>query len=78
MERPFSIERIDHIVLFVKDLAKSTAFYTMLGGEARANEGRSTVMTIGANQRILLRAGEPLEVVEPHSDRTDPPVPFLS
>src|SRR6266508_6254468 len=54
MERPFSIERIDHLVLFVKDLAKSTAFYAMLGGEAHANEGRSTVMTIGANQRILL------------------------
>ncbi len=54
MERPFTIEQLDHIVLYVKDVEKSAAFYTMLGGVARENPGRSTVMTIGANQRILL------------------------
>lgn len=54
MERPFTIEQIDHVVLFVRDLERSTAFYTMLGGVPRENPGRSTVMTIGKNQRILL------------------------
>lgn len=54
MERPFTIEQLDHIVLYVKDVEKSAAFYSILGGVARANPGRSTVMSIGANQRILL------------------------
>src|SRR2546423_4873188 len=54
MERPFSIEQLDHIVLFVRDVERSAAFYTMLGGVPHENPGRSTIMTIGAKQRILL------------------------
>jgi glyoxylase I family protein len=34
MERPFSLDHLDHIVLRVHDLERSIAFYQMLGCDA--------------------------------------------
>ena len=66
-ERPFTIEQLDHIVLFVEDVKKSADFYTMLGGVPRENPGRSTIMSIGASQRILLHPDPEHEPPAEHS-----------
>lgn len=39
MESPFTVEKLDHIVLRVRDLEKSVAFYEMFGGRPAASSG---------------------------------------
>jgi catechol 2,3-dioxygenase-like lactoylglutathione lyase family enzyme len=55
MERPFTINRLDHIVLRVRDLEKSIAFYTMIGGEVRGQPPAGTSMRIAPGQSIILQ-----------------------
>lgn len=54
MERPFTLDHLDHVVLRVRDLPKATAFYQMLGGEVspRAN---GTTVRITDSQTVILQ-----------------------
>ena len=52
---PYSVEQIDHIVLRVRDLDRSVAFYATLGGiPQRRAEQDFAMIGIGADQRIVL------------------------
>ena len=55
MDRPFTINRLDHIVLRVRDLEKSLAFYTMLGGEVRGTPPAGTSVGLAPGQSIILQ-----------------------
>ncbi len=55
MERPFTIEELNHIVLRVRDLKKSVAFYTMLGGTRQGEVSAGTLMRIPNGQSIILQ-----------------------
>jgi catechol 2,3-dioxygenase-like lactoylglutathione lyase family enzyme len=54
MECPFTIEQLDHIVLHVRDLEKSVAFYSLLVGPIDAHPGRSALVPLGPTQRLVL------------------------
>jgi catechol 2,3-dioxygenase-like lactoylglutathione lyase family enzyme len=54
-ERPFSLDHLDHVVLRVKDLETSVAFYEMLGGESGGPRPAGTAMRITDNQTIILQ-----------------------
>ena len=55
MDRPFSVESLDHIVLRVRDLERSIAFYDMFGGKPEAASGAiNTPMALGPTTRVLL------------------------
>ena len=55
MERPFTINRLDHIVLRVQDLERSIDFYTMLGGQVRGTPPAGTSIAIAPGQSIILQ-----------------------
>jgi catechol 2,3-dioxygenase-like lactoylglutathione lyase family enzyme len=56
MECPFTIEQLDHIVLPVRDVEKSAAFYRMLSGGAEARgSGPNKPVAFGPVTRILLQ-----------------------
>ena len=58
----FSIDRIDHIVLTVADLAASGAFYErVLGMETRREPGRPTAVHFGRQKINLHQAGRTFE-----------------
>jgi len=55
MECPFTITELNHIVLYVRDLEKSMAFYRMLGIRIEdPKPGRSAFVPLGPKQRLLL------------------------
>ena len=54
-ERPFRLDHLDHVVLRVRDLEKSVAFYEMLGGESGGPRPAGTAMRITPNQTIILQ-----------------------
>ena len=54
MESPFTLAQLDHIVIYVRDLEKSVAFYRMLGGQIEEHPGRSAMLVLGPTQRMLL------------------------
>ena len=55
MERPYTLDHLDHIVLRVRDLQKSLAFYRMLGAEVGRQVRAGTVASITAGQSIILQ-----------------------
>ena len=56
MERPFTIDHMNHIVLRVRDLQKSLAFYEMLGGDAPRTVAAGMRVGVGAGgQSIILQ-----------------------
>ena len=55
MERPYTLDNLDHVVLRVHDLKKSTAFYAMLGGELEGEVAAGTLMRIPSGQSIILQ-----------------------
>ena len=55
-ERPFTLDHLDHVVLRVHDLEKSTAFYGMLGGAEGRPGGAGTPMKITDGQTIILQS----------------------
>lgn len=54
MDSPFTVDSLDHIVLRVRDLEKSIAFYEMFGGRTEASGAINTPMALGPTTRVLL------------------------
>lgn len=55
MERPFTLDHLNHIVLRVRDLRASLAFYRMLGGDVQGERPAGTLVRIGNRQSIILQ-----------------------
>ena len=56
MERPFTIDHMNHVVLRVHDLKKSLAFYEMLGGDEPREVAAGMRVGVGdAGQSIILQ-----------------------
>lgn len=55
MERPFTLDRVDHIVLRVHDLERSLAFYTMLGAYDPREVSAGTSLRIRDNQSLIFQ-----------------------
>ena len=55
LERPFTLDHLDHVVLRVHDLQKSSAFYQMLGGEVGDERRAGTPVRITDGQTIILQ-----------------------
>ncbi len=55
MERPYTLDHLDHIVLRVRDLKKSLAFYSMLGADGQREVAAGTVMRITHNQSLIFQ-----------------------
>jgi len=53
---PFTLDHLDHVVLRVRDLERSTAFYRMLGGQVGAPREAGTPVRITDGQTILLQS----------------------
>ena len=54
MDSPFTVDSLDHIILRVRDLEKSIAFYEMFGGRTQASGAINTPMALGPTTRVLL------------------------
>ena len=55
MERPFTLDHLDHVVLRVRDLQKSVDFYRMLGGEVQGPRPAGTAVRITDSQTVILQ-----------------------
>lgn len=56
IERPFTLDHLDHVVLRVQDLQKSIAFYRMLGGDVGGvDRPAGTPVRITDGQTIILQ-----------------------
>jgi len=55
IERPFTLDHLDHVVLRVHDLPKASAFYRMLGGEVGDERRAGTPVRITDGQTIILQ-----------------------
>lgn len=55
MERPYTIDHLNHIVLRVRDLPKSLAFYSMIGGTVQGAVAAGTLVRIPSGQSIILQ-----------------------
>jgi catechol 2,3-dioxygenase-like lactoylglutathione lyase family enzyme len=55
-ERPFTLDHIDHVVLHVRDVDKSRAFYAMLGGEIGSDRPAGTPVRVTDGQTIILHS----------------------
>ncbi len=55
MERPYTIDHMNHIVLRVRDLAKSKDFYSVLGGTYTGEVSAGSLMRIPNGQSIILQ-----------------------
>ncbi len=55
MERPFTIDELNHIVLRVRNLQKSVDFYSMLGSTRQGEVSAGTLMRIPNGQSIILQ-----------------------
>ena len=55
MERPFTLDHLDHVVLRVRDLEKSVAFYRMLGGDIAGPRPAGTAVRITDGQTVILQ-----------------------
>jgi glyoxylase I family protein len=53
--RPFTLDHLDHVVLRVRDLQQSIAFYQMLGGNVGGERPAGTAVRITDGQTIILQ-----------------------
>ena len=54
-ERPYTLDHLDHVVLRVHDLEKSSSFYRMLGGRVGEERRAGTPVRITDSQTIILQ-----------------------
>jgi catechol 2,3-dioxygenase-like lactoylglutathione lyase family enzyme len=55
MERPYTLDHLNHIVLRVRNLQQSLAFYTMVGGDVQGEVAAGTLVRIPSGQSIILQ-----------------------
>ena len=55
MDRPYTLDHLDHVVLRVRDLQRSLAFYSMLGGDVQGEVAAGTLVRITSGQSIILQ-----------------------
>ena len=55
MERPFTLDHLDHIVLRVRDLPRSLAFYAMLGCDGQREVAAGTLLRVAPNQSLIFQ-----------------------
>lgn len=55
MERPYTLDHLDHVVLRVRDLARSLRFYEMIGGTIQSEVNAGTLVRITSGQSIILQ-----------------------
>src|SRR4051794_10895101 len=55
MERPYTLDHLDHVVLRVRDLQKSVDFYRMLGGDIAGPRPAGTAVRITDGQTVILQ-----------------------
>ena len=56
MQRPFTIDHMNHVVLRVRDLEKSLAFYDMIGGSLEGDVAAGKLVRLGTSgQSIILQ-----------------------
>lgn len=55
MERPYTLDHLDHVVLRVRDLARSLRFYEMIGGAIQGEVNAGTLVRITSGQSIILQ-----------------------
>ena len=55
MERPYTVDHVDHIVLRVRDLERSEAFYTALGGSVCIRRADNVSLEMGTTTRVTLK-----------------------
>ncbi|MSQ24384.1 MAG: hypothetical protein EXR58_07545 [Chloroflexi bacterium] len=55
LERPFTLDHLDHVVLRVHDVEKSSDFYRMLGGDVGEERGAGVPVHITDGQTIILQ-----------------------
>jgi glyoxylase I family protein len=55
MERPFTLDHLNHVVLRVHDLQRSLAFYEMIGGDVQGEVPAGTLVRIPSGQSIILQ-----------------------
>ena len=63
------IDRLDHLVLTVRDLPATVAFYTALGMEHSTFESGRTALTFGSSKINLHEAARP---ISPHAELPTP------
>ena len=54
MERPYSIDHLDHIVFRVRDLERAVAFYSTLGGTVCIRREGTVSLEMGGGTRVTL------------------------
>ena len=55
MDRPYTIDHLDHIVLRVRDLERSVAFYSTLGGTVCIRRADNVSLEMGGVTRVTLK-----------------------
>jgi len=56
MERPFTLDNMNHVVIRVRDLEKSRSFYEMLGGKLEGEGAAGSLVRIAnSGQSIILQ-----------------------
>src|SRR5438876_12407065 len=61
MERPYTIDHLDHLVLRVRDLDRAVDFYTALGGEVCIRREGNVSLEMGGGTRVTLQLAPDFE-----------------
>lgn len=59
MERPFRLDHLDHLVLRVRDLEQSVAFYSLIGGLIRIRREGNVSLQVGSSGTRITLSHEP-------------------
>ncbi|MBM2809969.1 MAG: hypothetical protein HW416_728 [Chloroflexi bacterium] len=55
MDRPYTIDHLDHIVLRVRDLERAEAFYAAIGGEVCIRRPENVSLQMSVDTRVTLK-----------------------